>query len=56
MDERAQFNLKLWQQQAAAMRRAIEDTGRGIARILNAAGFENLEVRWTDRTEEPDRG
>lgn len=51
-DEQARFRLEPWQQQAELMRRAMEDTGRGLTQILNAAGFEQLEVRWADHAEE----
>jgi hypothetical protein len=50
------FRLDLWQQQAEAVRRALEDTGQGLTRILNAAGFKQLEVRWDDQGEESGRG
>ena len=55
-DERERFKLEISQEHAESMRRALEDTGRGLTQIINAAGFENLEVRWADHTEETDRG
>jgi hypothetical protein len=55
-DERARVKLEISQEHVESMRRALEDTGRGLTRILNAAGFEHLEVRWADHAEETNRG
>lgn len=55
-DERARVKLELSEEQAETMRRALENTGRGLTQILNAAGFENLEVRWDDHAGETNRG
>jgi len=50
------FRQDEWSKRAESMRRALEDTGRGLTRVLDAAGFENLEVRWDEHPEETDRG
>lgn len=51
-DEQERLALGPFKQQAESIRRALEDTGRGLTRILNAAGFEHLEIRWSDHAEE----